>query len=213
MLLTHPRAAEAAYRRAIQASVGNGRRVTDKQLKDIAISILIRVDKQSGAVGHIVDNVTSSSINSWVVEQRQYIKALKKEHKQRIAKHGRGTASRMLRSKTKFAARNSVGNLQSEVVSNRMAGLGINKFVWITKNDERVRDEHMKKHKKTYSMTTGAPTGDAFPGQGWACRCKSRPAVNKKARSELRKSVKSIKNYTEVFGTRVSANAKKIGGI
>lgn len=78
-----------------------------------------------------------------------------------------------------FIARDQVGTVLGQMVQARATQLGLKKFMWLTSDDERVRDFHRPKHKKVYTWEEGAPIDprakegqdSAFPGAAYGCRC------------------------------------------
>lgn len=78
--------------------------------------------------------------------------------------------------RAKFIARDQVGKLYGQVNSARQRELGIEKFIWRTVRDERVRDEHVALEGETFSYPNGHPT-EGLPGEPVNCRCYAEPVL------------------------------------
>ena len=79
-----------------------------------------------------------------------------------------------------FIARDQLGTVNGEITKKRQQSLGLKKFVWLTSQDERVRDSHKPLDGKTFEWDKGA-TGSGvtseveglMPGEDFNCRCTS----------------------------------------
>ena len=73
---------------------------------------------------------------------------------------------------------NILGETQAEYIKIIMKELGIKSFVWITKNDNRVREKHSWRNGKMFDMNgkliegKGEDSTNILPKQEWGCRCK-----------------------------------------
>ena len=92
--------------------------------------------------------------------------------------------------RARLIARDQVGKLNGVLTKRRMADAGIDMYLWMTANDERVRSKHKTLNNKlmrwddntTYSEDRGktwkARSGDMYrgiPGEDIQCRCSSSP--------------------------------------
>lgn len=77
--------------------------------------------------------------------------------------------------RAKLIARDQVGKYYGKVNEVRQRALGVEKFIWRTANDERVRDEHAARDGVTYTWAN-APEGG--PGQPINCRCYPEPVLD-----------------------------------
>lgn len=66
-------------------------------------------------------------------------------------------------------ARTEVSQLNTQVARNRQTELGIEKYIWRTSRDERVREEHRDRAGKRYSWDS--PPEGGHPGEPINCRC------------------------------------------
>jgi len=72
---------------------------------------------------------------------------------------------------------NVLGETQAEYTKKILEELNINSFVWITKNDSRVREKHAWRNGKSFDMGGNLLQGTAedsskiLPKQEWGCRC------------------------------------------
>jgi len=76
-------------------------------------------------------------------------------------------------SRAELIARDQVSKFQGDLNRVRQRDLGIEKFVWRSMGDERVRDEHVDRNGQTYEWDK-PPEGET-PGEPVACRCYAEP--------------------------------------
>ena len=79
-----------------------------------------------------------------------------------------------LRKRSALIARDQVSKLNSQITKNRQEGLGIQKYIWRTSLDERVRPSHMEKEGETFSWNN-PPADTGHPGEDINCRCTAEP--------------------------------------
>lgn len=77
--------------------------------------------------------------------------------------------------RAKLIARDQVGKYYGKVNEVRQRNLGVERFVWRTVGDERVRGEHSSRDGVIYSWAS-APEGG--PGQPINCRCYPEPVLD-----------------------------------
>ena len=84
----------------------------------------------------------------------------------------------MLDSRAKLIARDQVSSLNADLNEIRHRQAGINRYVWSTSNDERVRPRHqaIDGREYVYGEPTGAEDG-LPPGRPINCRCVAQPIV------------------------------------
>lgn len=75
--------------------------------------------------------------------------------------------------KATLIARDQVGKLYGQVNAIRQKEVGVEKFVWRTAEDERVRAEHEQRDGETYSYDD--PPDGELPGEPILCRCYAEP--------------------------------------
>jgi SPP1 gp7 family putative phage head morphogenesis protein len=85
-------------------------------------------------------------------------------------------------SKANFWARDQFGDAYSSFTETRFKEAGINSYIWMTSQDNRVRDSHANLHGK-YFKTTDTPPGLSkpnakLPGEDYNCRCRMMPAID-----------------------------------
>jgi len=78
-----------------------------------------------------------------------------------------------LQNRIKLIARNETSNINASINKRRQEELGVEKFKWVTADDERVRDSHAKLDGKIFEwdnppIVDGVPT---TPGRPINCRC------------------------------------------
>jgi SPP1 gp7 family putative phage head morphogenesis protein len=76
-------------------------------------------------------------------------------------------------SRAKLIARDQIGKFYSKVTSARHQAMGVNKFVWRTMNDERVRDSHEVLEGEVFAYDNLPEPG--LPGEEINCRCYQEP--------------------------------------
>ena len=84
----------------------------------------------------------------------------------------------VLDSRAKLIARDQVSSLNADLNEIRHRQAGIDRYIWSTSNDERVRPRHRDIDGKEYEY--GKPTGAENglpPGRPIQCRCVARPVV------------------------------------
>lgn len=83
-------------------------------------------------------------------------------------------------SSAKLVARDQVGKYFGAVQAERQKSLGIEKFIWRTVNDARVRPEHAELNGRTFSWDA-PPAAEGIPGQAINCRCYAEPIIDELA--------------------------------
>lgn len=79
-------------------------------------------------------------------------------------------------SRAALIARDQVGKLTGRVNEDRQQALGIDRYVWRTSNDERVRPEHAEREGQVFSWSD--PPEDGHPGEPIQCRCHAEPVLD-----------------------------------
>lgn len=70
-------------------------------------------------------------------------------------------------------ARDQVGKFYGALNEERQTNLGVQKYVWRTARDNRVRDAHFDREGKSFSWED--PPEDGHPGEAINCRCQAEP--------------------------------------
>lgn len=87
------------------------------------------------------------------------------------------------RSKALFLARDQMAKLNSEITQYQQRDAGVNRYIWSTSGDERVRESHAALDGKTFSWDS-PPVVDkktgrrAHPGEDYQCRCVALPVFD-----------------------------------
>lgn len=79
-------------------------------------------------------------------------------------------------SRAKLIARDQVQKLNSNLTQLRQEEAGVDRYVWRTSRDERVRDSHKANGGKTFSWND-PPSGTGHPGEDVNCRCYAEPVL------------------------------------
>ncbi len=78
--------------------------------------------------------------------------------------------------RAKLIARDQVATLNSQLTKVRHKEVGINKYIWSTSLDERVRDSHLEKEGEVFSWNS-PPADTGHPGEDINCRCVAIPVI------------------------------------
>lgn len=84
--------------------------------------------------------------------------------------HGR------LRGRGRVIATDQLETLAGLIAQHQQTDAGIDRFVWVTRDDAKVRPKHYAWHKREFTWEDGAP-GNIWPGQEINCRCAARGVV------------------------------------
>lgn len=75
--------------------------------------------------------------------------------------------------RAKLIARDQVGKAYGQINAARQRELGVERFIWRTVSDDRVRDEHDERDGETYDYSD--PPAGELPGEPINCRCYAEP--------------------------------------
>jgi len=79
-------------------------------------------------------------------------------------------------SRAQRIARTEISQLNAQITKQREQELGIEQFIWMTAEDERVRDRHAEWHMRTFEWDD--PPNGQTPGEPVNCRCTARPDMS-----------------------------------
>lgn len=79
-------------------------------------------------------------------------------------------------SRARTIARDQIGKLNGELNKARQRNMGVERFVWRTSEDERVRPEHEDLDGKTFKWND--PPSEGIPGEPINCRCEAEPVLS-----------------------------------
>lgn len=155
--------------------------------------------RQLGGVFKAVIGVDVFGSEPWLnIETRAFvtqnvglIKSLGRSYFDRIERQvydgaRRGVAWRELRdgllestpatkARAEVIARDQVGKFNGQLAELRQTQAGVDKYVWRTSLDARVRDEHAEREGKTFAWVD--PPADGHPGEPIQCRCYAEPVL------------------------------------
>lgn len=80
------------------------------------------------------------------------------------------------KSRAELIAVDQIGKLRGNLTRVRQTSLGIDRYIWRTSRDERVRESHLVKEGKVYSWDD-PPADTGHPGQDYRCRCTAEPYI------------------------------------
>lgn len=78
------------------------------------------------------------------------------------------------KSRARLIARDQIGKLNGQLTNQRQTSLGVEKYVWRTSEDEKVRTAHIAQNGKKYAWSK-PPANTGHPGQDIQCRCYAEP--------------------------------------
>jgi len=168
-------------------------------------SIMKQVRAVRGVDPLLRDRWLDSFVKSAIEENVSYIKSIEKTYFDRVqttvyqgVRRGKGLNemasdikkyANVSKSRAKFIARDQAGSLYGDMTKKRHQEAGIDKFVWITSLDERVRGNpagmypdaipnHWELHNQVFTWVKGVEKYDGIiPGSDFQCRCTSKPYV------------------------------------
>jgi len=79
-------------------------------------------------------------------------------------------------SRARLIARDQISKLQGALTRVRQTSLGLEKYIWRTSRDERVRETHLVKEGRVFSWDD-PPSDTGHPGQDYQCRCTAEPYI------------------------------------
>lgn len=80
-------------------------------------------------------------------------------------------------SRAAFIARDQIGKLNGQLDRLRQTEVGVEKYIWRTELDERVRDTHARNEGKKFSWDD-PPDETGHPGEDYNCRCWAEPVLD-----------------------------------
>lgn len=96
------------------------------------------------------------------------------------------------RTRAELIARNEIENFNSILTKNRQKGLGVERYIWRTSRDERVRASHTLNEGKIFSWDKPDPiTG--HPGEDFNCRCTPEAILSDIVGEDFKPNIKSQK--------------------
>jgi len=79
------------------------------------------------------------------------------------------------KSKADLLARDQTLKLNANITQARQRGAGVEKYIWTTSGDERVREEHQALEGQVFSWDD--PPSVGHPGEDYQCRCTAFPII------------------------------------
>ena len=95
-----------------------------------------------------------------------------------LSKSGKGLASDLRKAKKRAAliARDQVSKLNGQLTQLRQENVGVQKYIWRTVRDSRVRNSHREREGKEFDWSN--PPSDGHPGEPINCRCFAEPVLD-----------------------------------
>ena len=135
--------------------------VSDEALRDFRTTLARRYEESIGEHLEFVERVTVEGVKDG----------------RRAADIAEQFAERSEAAQTKLEllARDTLGTLKSFQDVERMQKLGVERYRWLTSEDERVRDTHAALNGSIQRFDQPPLVG--HPGEDWMCRCVEQPLI------------------------------------
>lgn len=88
---------------------------------------------------------------------------------------------KVTKSKADLIARDQMAKLNADLTKQRQESLGVEKYIWRTSRDERVRSQHARLNGTEHSWDeppVSCGSGRAHPGGCFQCRCTAEPVID-----------------------------------
>lgn len=157
-----------------------------------------QLDKQTRAVGISIKDIGRTErgiafrIESWVAENVTLIKSMPEVYFDDVKNQvfeaiEKGTRHETLtkhleeryeipQNRAALIARDQIGKLYGDLNAKRQQNLGIDRYIWRTVNDNRVRPEHEEREGQSFLFSQ--PPSGGNPGEDIQCRCYAEPDLS-----------------------------------
>lgn len=134
----------------------------------------------------IIDRMTTENVNLIKSIPKQYLGRVEKSIKAGILNNEQAedltkTLSNdydISQRRAKFIARDQISKINAAISQKRQQNLGIEKYVWSTSMDDRVRETHQEAEGNIYSYDSPPEVTDYNnPGEDYGCRCVASPVI------------------------------------
>ncbi len=123
-------------------------------------------------------------VNGWAKDQAQRVTGMAKEQVDKLAailgtagaRHAETIAREIeeqlgvTEQRADFIARDSIATLNTKITRHRAEAAGVERYIWTTVGDDRVRPEHADLDGKVFDIDDGDPE-EGQPGDAPNCRC------------------------------------------
>lgn len=177
-------------RRRHQISEEDAKAMAERMYKRTRKFGIHQVDRQIMAVAGVSPNLrypnANARINMVIQENIRLIKSLPERYYDEVSRvirsgviEGKGIktiqtglkkASNGVMNNAKIIARDQVGNVLAEITRQRYEQAGLDRYMWSSVGDARVRDTHEEWDGQIFTWRNGSPNG-THPGQEIQCRC------------------------------------------
>jgi SPP1 gp7 family putative phage head morphogenesis protein len=150
----------------LRAALGVDVAVQDRALRSLSEAF---VDANVGLIKNIGDKLASDIEASVLrgVQTGTLHGDLAKELQERFG---------FAETRAKLIARDQVGKYYGQVNASRQRNLGVERFIWRTVKDERVREEHEELEGEEFRYDD--PPDEGLPGEAVNCRCYAEPILD-----------------------------------
>ncbi len=151
--------------------------------RQMAAATGVAVPIRDGALGRAVDRFTARNVSLITSIPERYFTSIRNTLVEDVGEGARWEEIaedleerfRVSESTARLVARDQVGKLYGELNRERQEELGVERFVWRTLHDNRVRDEHVLLDGRTFDWDS--PPAEGIPGEPINCRCWADPDI------------------------------------
>jgi SPP1 gp7 family putative phage head morphogenesis protein len=105
--------------------------------------------------------------------------------------------------RARLIAQDQTLKLNADLTRHRLQSVGVERYVWRTVNDNRVRHNHVERNGKTFAWDT-PPSGGSHPGIEVRCRCRSEAIWDDEAEVAPSPPPKPLANEVDFSSTAFS---------
>ena len=175
--------AERLAKLAAQRVLGATDAALSKALLD-SVKINIAPIIQSGNISKVLNKHVDANVELIKSIPEQYLQKVKDKVMANVQRGQRFESivadiqklGDVTESRARLIARDQTSKMNGAFNEARQRAIGINKYVWVTSNDERVREEHAANEGEIFSWDNPPETG--HPGEDYQCRCVAQPYID-----------------------------------
>jgi SPP1 gp7 family putative phage head morphogenesis protein len=149
--------------RQVRAALGADVFISDNRISEL-------IDGFAAENAALIQDVPEKMLNDIAMKTTRAIQA-GTPHKE-LAKDLTATFQ-FAEKRARTIARDQIGKMYAKVNETRFKALGVERYIWRTVGDRRVREEHADLEGREFSFAKGSPVGN--PGEPILCRCFAEP--------------------------------------
>lgn len=182
-----------AKRAMTSVNTGHRRKFITSFRQGVGVNVGKIIDPASKARGWLIDKGVDHTFESAIQANVRLIKTIPEQYLDRVQasiyqgiRSGSDAGSikkdilklkQSTYKRARLIARDQIQKFNSVLSMTRQQALGVDKYIWRTSQDERVRESHMEKDGQEFSWAS--PPGDTgHPGEDINCRCTAEPVLS-----------------------------------